>query len=71
MRGQLYYGHVNTIALVLSNGRLSTTQHFYEFVVTHQAEKIWTWDLTTDRPHKVPLLACAANCIAGTILAIT
>ena len=39
-------------------------------VVTHQAEKIWTYDRTTvrsyDRPYKVLLLACVVNCTAGT-----
>ena len=42
MRGQLYRGHVNAVALLLSRGRLSTmrAQHLYEIVVTHQAEKI-------------------------------
>ena len=39
IRGQLYYGHVNAIALVLSSGRLSTTQHFYEFVVPIKPKK--------------------------------
>ena len=39
-------------------------------VVTHQAEKIWTYDRTTvrsyDRPYKVLLLTCVVNCTAGT-----
>ena len=41
MRGQLYHGQVNVIALLLSSGSLSTTrvQHLYEIGVTHQAEK--------------------------------
>ena len=49
MRGQLYHGHVNVIALLLSSGSLSTTraQHLYEIGVTHQAEKI---GLETVRP---------------------
>ena len=34
----------------------------YEIVVTHHAQKIWTYH----RPYKVLLLACGANCIAGT-----
>ena len=41
MRGQLYHGHVNVIALLLSSGSLSTTraQHLYEIGVTHQTKK--------------------------------
>ena len=37
---------------------------------TKTKTKIWTYD-HTDRPYKVQFLACAANCIAGTILAIS
>ena len=45
-------------------------QHLHEIVITHQAEK--NLDLRPyDRQNKVLLLACAANCIVGTILVIT
>ena len=35
------------------------------------SRKIWLYHCTTVRPYKVLLLACTANCTAGTILAIT
>ena len=35
------------------------------------SRKIWLYDRTTVRPYKVLLLACAANCTTGTILATT
>ena len=35
-------------------------------VVTHQAEKIWMYNRTTVRLHKVLLLTCMVNCTAGT-----
>ena len=31
-----------------------------------QAKKIWMYDRTTVRPHKVLLLTCVVNCTAGT-----